>query len=1287
MEKNGEPLCLAFNKLPSKKEYPDYYTEIKRPIALDMMKSKITRGIYKSVDDFVADIDLMCANARTYNIPDSYIYEIAGDIKSYVHELAAEEAAKITADVASPTPHLKLRVREAQPPKDGSTPTADHAQDAATERPHLTLKLKRKRAKDDSANESGDDSDSSDASESDQGMRSVVKKKTAAAPKKTKGAAVSSTTAAQDAALDALFQAIYDAELGAALKLLETPGLPLNGMRRMVLKETVEGVSEDDEFQWAPLHAAAYYGRLKVAQVLSPAAAPANEPASTPEPKKTPARRAKTRGSESTPGSQAIISPALALITPSLQGGFQDSDPAALAAITAASAQQMAQQQASLAQLTMPVSGQLPSAAQGTATQPSSGMPPIPQCIGGIGHQEITHPQMADAMQEIIDCVSSYRDSEGEHLAEAFEELPDKTEYPEYYDVIVHPMALSIVKSKIAAGYRSFDAFDYDMLWIFNNATFFNESDSQIYQDAVALEAEYRKARREALAKYSIPFDTSYSDAVPAEGRYVHRLTAGELDLYVGDFIYVKNSSGGMRVAMITHLRVGGPMDRRKFVDGIWFLTPSEIPELAGQPVYPHQLFAGPAFDSHGVRGICGKCYILSPNVYMRVYPQGFAAQDLYVCESSYIPGSGDGQPGSFKPVSNWANDFKTPIMRSPAFIQYIAPLTLTKQPQAMWNSIGLLPHLGLTILNYDAAARAQAQGQIRSPTQAQQQQQQHQQQQSQMSNLPPMRPPSAQAPAPPQAPQGFTQVYQALALHHQQKLASAQSQHTQRENNIRQQFMAKMAGFQQQNPSFIGSLQHQTLMQQQSQVIQQSQNLYFSQIQQLQQAYNQQTQALKITYQQQSQALSPLANAQLSGQQMQPSPGLVPMSSGNMQTATSSPAPRPNQISMPMSAPLSTPMPAANPGLPVVPQNGVSRPGSVSIPPGTLQQPGNLNVSQFYSQAQQLQQELLRSNDAGPATPSKMPGGTLARQPSISQQIPAGSNAQAMMAMLLQQQQQLQAVTNGQQPGTPKQTSTPLSPELAVQSSNAALGLGPNLTASQSQAQDANQQHAVELWKKASRVFVSHGNARITKSLGIQIATPDLSLFMHLPLNALESNHAVKVPQSANSILLRPVPGPFNSNGKIVLTLAVNGRRCLPRLIPDNTANLAGSNSGMVEDTPSHMSDDTDKEASTEAGALAKSAGYAGMVEDTPSHMSDDTDKEASTEAGALAKSAGYAYEVPLLTGLNIVDLEVSAAEWKADAPTSEHSDQQVPPAAPAADSPSAKTAMKHYLIFLTRS
>ncbi|KAJ2398754.1 Protein polybromo-1, partial [Coemansia sp. RSA 2530] len=311
-----------------------------------------------------------------------------------------------------------------------------------------------------------------------------------------------------------------------------------------------------------------------------------------------------------------------------------------------------------------------------------------------------------------------------------------------------------------------------------------------------------------------------------------------------------------MKVAMITKIRLGGPYERRKFFDGRWFLTPSEVPEIAGQPVYPHQLFAGPAFDSLGVRSVAGKCFILLPNVYARVYPQGFNAQDIYVCESMYEPGS-DGQPGTLTPITNWAHDFKTPLMRPPAFISYIVPFAPNKQTVELWNNTSLLPHMGLTVLNREAVAKMQqAQSLARS------------QSQQQTPTRPPNVPRSSQPMVPqsmamgggaslvrppngmqmPPMPNNFAQAQQALSAHHQQNLAMAQSQQTQRENRIRKQASDQIAAAQQQNPSFIGSQHHQAIVRQKTQLIEQSQQAFFTQTHQLQQVYNQQLQALSQT-------------------------------------------------------------------------------------------------------------------------------------------------------------------------------------------------------------------------------------------------------------------------------------------------------------------------------------------------------------------------------------------------------------------------------------------------------
>ena len=49
---DGDPVCGPFLTLPSKKDYPDYYEDIDKPIALDMIRAKVVKGNYLSANNF-----------------------------------------------------------------------------------------------------------------------------------------------------------------------------------------------------------------------------------------------------------------------------------------------------------------------------------------------------------------------------------------------------------------------------------------------------------------------------------------------------------------------------------------------------------------------------------------------------------------------------------------------------------------------------------------------------------------------------------------------------------------------------------------------------------------------------------------------------------------------------------------------------------------------------------------------------------------------------------------------------------------------------------------------------------------------------------------------------------------------------------------------------------------------------------------------------------------------------------------------------------------------------------
>ena len=73
-------------ELPSREDYPDYYEIIKEPIAIDVIQGRIDSDHYKgSHKDFVADLDLMFKNAKTYNEQGSQVYDDA----TYLQKLVA----------------------------------------------------------------------------------------------------------------------------------------------------------------------------------------------------------------------------------------------------------------------------------------------------------------------------------------------------------------------------------------------------------------------------------------------------------------------------------------------------------------------------------------------------------------------------------------------------------------------------------------------------------------------------------------------------------------------------------------------------------------------------------------------------------------------------------------------------------------------------------------------------------------------------------------------------------------------------------------------------------------------------------------------------------------------------------------------------------------------------------------------------------------------------------------------------------------------------------------------
>jgi protein polybromo-1 len=101
---------------------------------------------------------------------------------------------------------------------------------------------------------------------------------------------------------------------------------------------------------------------------------------------------------------------------------------------------------------------------------------------------EMTDEQRA--MWTLFARMRDYKDEHGRTLIKLFSRLPSKLDLPDYYDAIKKPMDMSKIYTRLIGPtnkYESYDALVSDFWIMFDNACRYNEPDSVLYKDALAL--------------------------------------------------------------------------------------------------------------------------------------------------------------------------------------------------------------------------------------------------------------------------------------------------------------------------------------------------------------------------------------------------------------------------------------------------------------------------------------------------------------------------------------------------------------------------------------------------------------------------------------------------------------------------------------------------------------------------------------------------------------------------------------------------------------------------------
>lgn len=93
---SGRQLSEVFVQLPSRKELPEYYELIRKPVDFKKIKDRVRNHKYRSLGDLEKDVMLLCHNAQTYNLEGSQIYEdsivLQSVFKSARQKIAKEES-------------------------------------------------------------------------------------------------------------------------------------------------------------------------------------------------------------------------------------------------------------------------------------------------------------------------------------------------------------------------------------------------------------------------------------------------------------------------------------------------------------------------------------------------------------------------------------------------------------------------------------------------------------------------------------------------------------------------------------------------------------------------------------------------------------------------------------------------------------------------------------------------------------------------------------------------------------------------------------------------------------------------------------------------------------------------------------------------------------------------------------------------------------------------------------------------------------------------------------------
>lgn len=312
------------------------------------------------------------------------------------------------------------------------------------------------------------------------------------------------------------------------------------------------------------------------------------------------------------------------------------------------------------------------------------------------GDEDSHVPNVTLLIQELIHnlfvSMMSHQDDEGRCYSDSLAEIPAvDPKFPKK-----PPLTFEIIRKNVENNrYRRLDLFQEHMFEVLERSRRMNRTDSEIYEDSVELQQFFIKIRDELckngeiLLSPALSYTTKHlhndvekekKEKLPKEleedkvkreeekkeaeksedpggvsgqsGQY--RTYSQDCSFknsmyHVGDYVYVEPAEANLQPHIVCIERLWEDNAGEKWLYGCWFYRPNETFHLATRKFLEKEVFKSDYYNKVPVNKILGKCVVMFVKEYFKICPENFRDEDVYVCESRY-----SAKTKSFKKIKLW---------------------------------------------------------------------------------------------------------------------------------------------------------------------------------------------------------------------------------------------------------------------------------------------------------------------------------------------------------------------------------------------------------------------------------------------------------------------------------------------------------------------------------------------------------------------------------------------------------------------------------------------------------